>query len=198
MTSSTGSAPTENGRRRCPCTGLSVFSSIIISPTGSSSKNAYVACDRGDDCTPGATLFLICDNCGAAGEAPSEALGRRLVNGERNGADSSPRLRVLEVRGLCARCQIRWLNCSPHGTACTPPNGSGDGGQCAGRRRRAGGRPVDDQHRYRRHRWRPSPRSRRWRGPARNSCASRSTATNRRRRCRTSATGSARATSTCR
>ena len=68
------------------------------------SKNAYVACDRGDDCTPGATLFLICDNCGAAGEAPSEALGR-LVNGETQRRGFLPRLRVLEVRGLCARCQ---------------------------------------------------------------------------------------------
>ncbi len=68
------------------------------------SKNAYVACDRGDDCTPGATLFLICDNCGAAGEAPSEALGR-LVNAETAKRGFLPRLRVLEIRGLCARCQ---------------------------------------------------------------------------------------------
>jgi Fur family zinc uptake transcriptional regulator len=68
------------------------------------SKNAYVACDRGDDCEPGATLFLICDNCGAAGEAPSEALGH-LVGAETKKRAFLPRLRVLEVRGLCARCQ---------------------------------------------------------------------------------------------
>jgi Fur family zinc uptake transcriptional regulator len=43
------------------------------------SKNAYVACDRGAECTPEATLFLICDNCGAAGEAPSEELGRLVA-----------------------------------------------------------------------------------------------------------------------
>ena len=67
------------------------------------SKNAYIACDRGDECSPGATLFLICDNCGAAGEAPSEALGR-LVNAETARRGFLPRLRVLEVRGLCARC----------------------------------------------------------------------------------------------
>ena len=68
------------------------------------SKNAYVACDRGDDCAPGATLFLICDNCGAAGEASSEGLGRLVAEETRKRA-FLPRLRVLEVRGLCARCR---------------------------------------------------------------------------------------------
>ena len=68
------------------------------------SKNAFVACDRGADCEPGATLFLICDNCGAAGEATSEALGR-LVSDETRKRAFLPRMRVLEVRGLCARCR---------------------------------------------------------------------------------------------
>ena len=68
------------------------------------SKNAYVACDRGEECSPEATLFLICDNCGAAGEAPSEALGR-LVSDETRKRAFMPRLRVLEIRGLCARCR---------------------------------------------------------------------------------------------
>ena len=68
------------------------------------SKNAYVACDRGVECEPGATLFLICDNCGAAGEAASDALGA-LVSAETTVRDFLPRLRVLEVRGLCARCR---------------------------------------------------------------------------------------------
>jgi Fur family zinc uptake transcriptional regulator len=68
------------------------------------SKNAYVACDRGAECAADATLFLICDNCGAAGEAASEALGR-LVDDETGHAGFLPRMKVLEVRGLCARCQ---------------------------------------------------------------------------------------------
>ena len=68
------------------------------------SKNAYVACDRGEDCAADATLFLICDNCGAAGEASSDALAG-LVNAETRRAAFLPRLRVLEVRGLCATCQ---------------------------------------------------------------------------------------------
>ena len=68
------------------------------------SKSAYVACDRGADCSPEATLFLICDNCGAAGEASSETLGQ-LVAEETKRRDFMPRLRVLEIRGLCARCR---------------------------------------------------------------------------------------------
>ena len=68
------------------------------------SKNAYVACDRGADCEPGATLFLICDNCGAAAEASSDALGA-IVNAETKTRAFSPRVRALEVRGLCARCR---------------------------------------------------------------------------------------------
>ena len=68
------------------------------------SKNAFIACDRGADCEPGATLFLICDNCGRAAEATSETLGT-LVNTETKRRAFLPRLRVLEIRGLCARCR---------------------------------------------------------------------------------------------
>jgi Fur family zinc uptake transcriptional regulator len=68
------------------------------------SKSAYVACDRGAECAPGATLFLICDNCGAAGEANSNSLGR-IVSDETRKHAFLPRLRVLEIRGLCARCR---------------------------------------------------------------------------------------------
>lgn len=68
------------------------------------SKNAYVACDRGADCEPGATLFLICDTCGRASEAPSAALGR-LINSETKARDFKPSQKVLEIRGLCAHCR---------------------------------------------------------------------------------------------
>ena len=68
------------------------------------SMNAYVACDRGDDCEPGATLFLICDTCGAAAEAASDELGA-LITREATERGFASRQPVLEVRGLCARCQ---------------------------------------------------------------------------------------------
>lgn len=68
------------------------------------SMNAYVACDRGDDCEPGATLFLICDNCGAAAEAASDELGA-LISREAKERGFASRQPVLEMRGLCARCR---------------------------------------------------------------------------------------------
>ena len=96
----------ESGKRLAP---ISVYRALdFLVENGFAhrieSKNAYVACDRGDECTPEATLFLICDNCGAAGEAPSAELGR-LVSEETRSRAFMPRLRVLEIRGLCARCR---------------------------------------------------------------------------------------------
>jgi Fur family transcriptional regulator, zinc uptake regulator len=96
----------ESGKRLAP---ISVYRALdFLVENGFAhrieSKSAYVACDRGDECTPEATLFLICDNCGAAGEAPSEELGR-LVSDETKSRAFMPRLRVLEIRGLCARCR---------------------------------------------------------------------------------------------
>jgi len=96
----------EHGRRLAP---ISVYRALdFLVDNGFAhrieSKSAYVACDRGAECSPEATLFLICDNCGAAGEASSEALGQ-LVADETTRRAFMPRLRVLEIRGLCARCQ---------------------------------------------------------------------------------------------
>lgn len=68
------------------------------------SRNAYVACDRGPDCEGETTLFLLCDRCGAAGEASSAGLHRLIaeVTGDVGFAPSAP---VVEIRGLCARCR---------------------------------------------------------------------------------------------
>ena len=67
------------------------------------SRNAYVACDRGEDCDE-ARLFLLCDNCGAAGEASSASL-HTLLAGITQTAGFAPRTPVVEIRGLCARCR---------------------------------------------------------------------------------------------
>ncbi|MCB1498252.1 MAG: transcriptional repressor [Bauldia sp.] len=68
------------------------------------SRNAYVACDRGKDCAGEATLFMLCDKCGAAGEASSAEIHRLIAEvTEKVGfASSTP---VVEIRGLCARCR---------------------------------------------------------------------------------------------
>jgi Fur family zinc uptake transcriptional regulator len=68
------------------------------------SRAAYVACDRGDDCGPEATLFLLCDNCGAAGEVSSAALGR-LIGDASAAVGFAPRSPVVEINGLCANCR---------------------------------------------------------------------------------------------
>ena len=96
----------ETGRRPAPISVYRALEFLVANNLAHriESKNAYIACDRGADCEPGATLFLICDNCGAAAEASSDALGA-IVNSETRKRGFSPRLRVLEVRGLCARCR---------------------------------------------------------------------------------------------
>ena len=70
------------------------------------SRNAYVACDRGDDCDGATTLFLLCDSCGAAGEVSSTELHAVIgaVTGKVGFAPSTP---VVEIRGLCAACRAK-------------------------------------------------------------------------------------------
>lgn len=68
------------------------------------SKNAYVACDRGDDCCGGVTLFLLCDKCGSAGEVSSTALSAVIGEAAAH-VGFQPRAPVVEIRGLCANCR---------------------------------------------------------------------------------------------
>src|SRR4051794_26431238 len=68
------------------------------------SRNAYVACDRGDDCAAEATLFLLCDKCGAAGETSSAEL-HTLITVAAGKVGFTPRAPVVEIRGLCANCR---------------------------------------------------------------------------------------------
>lgn len=73
------------------------------------SRNAYIACSRGPDGhdKPGhgaATVFLLCENCGAAGEASSAALTEALAV-VTQAAGFAPSAPIIEIRGLCARCR---------------------------------------------------------------------------------------------
>ena len=62
-----------NGRRPAPVSVYRALDFLVEHRFAHriESRNAYVACDRGDDCAPEATLFLLCDQCGAAGETSS-------------------------------------------------------------------------------------------------------------------------------
>lgn len=78
------------------------------------SRNAYVACSRGAaEAGDGdfhaahgpATVFLLCETCGAAAEASSSALAA-AIDAIAGAASFSPRAPVIEIRGLCARCRL--------------------------------------------------------------------------------------------
>jgi len=66
------------------------------------SRNAFVACSHahGD----GSTAFLLCESCGAAGEADAEAL-RVLIGSVAGRAGFTPTASVVEIRGVCAACR---------------------------------------------------------------------------------------------
>ncbi|MCX5516513.1 transcriptional repressor [Kaistia algarum] len=73
------------------------------------SRNAYIACSRGEARHERAgigtaTVFLLCEQCGAAAEASSAALAEAL-GAVTTAAGFAPRAPVIEIRGLCARCR---------------------------------------------------------------------------------------------
>ena len=67
------------------------------------SRNAFLACisDHGEDgCR---TLFLICEHCGAVGEASSPAVAETCTR-LRRAAGFTPKAPVIEITGVCAHC----------------------------------------------------------------------------------------------
>jgi Fur family zinc uptake transcriptional regulator len=66
------------------------------------SRNAYVACINNHD-SGAPVVFLICETCGAVGEAPSLEVTRTLrVAATRAGF--TPKAPVIEITGICAHC----------------------------------------------------------------------------------------------
>ncbi|WP_029353477.1 transcriptional repressor [Bosea sp. 117] len=66
------------------------------------SRNAYIACGR-EHAADDVVVFLICETCGATAEVASHAVGRDLAWATR-AAGFTPRTRVIEIAGACARC----------------------------------------------------------------------------------------------
>ena len=67
------------------------------------SRNAFVACvhnHSGDDLV----VFLICEHCGAVGEAASAAVTDQLKAAAR-AAGFTPKAPVIEISGVCAHCR---------------------------------------------------------------------------------------------
>ena len=67
------------------------------------SRNAFVACVHnhgGDDLV----VFLICERCGAVGEAPGGAAAEALKAWSR-AAGFSPKSPLIEIAGICSHCR---------------------------------------------------------------------------------------------
>jgi len=67
------------------------------------SRNAFIACvhnhDSGDP-----VVFLICEKCGAVGEAASAAVADTIKSASR-AAGFRPKTPVIEISGICAHCK---------------------------------------------------------------------------------------------
>ncbi|HEX2216748.1 MAG TPA: transcriptional repressor [Xanthobacteraceae bacterium] len=69
------------------------------------SRNAFIACLRHHPSGEG-VIFLICERCGAAGEA-SSARVKDTLNAAAAAAGFTPKMPVVEIIGLCAHCHQR-------------------------------------------------------------------------------------------
>jgi Fur family zinc uptake transcriptional regulator len=67
------------------------------------SRNAFVACvhNHGSD---DLVVFLICERCGAVGEAPGGGAAEALKASSR-AAGFSPKSPLIEIAGICAHCR---------------------------------------------------------------------------------------------
>src|SRR6516162_7345307 len=69
------------------------------------SRNAFVACVHNHE-SGDLVIFLICERCGAVGEAPGGAAMVALKASSR-AAGFSPKSPLIEVAGICAHCRDR-------------------------------------------------------------------------------------------
>jgi Fur family transcriptional regulator, zinc uptake regulator len=66
------------------------------------SRNAYLACAHNHD-SGALVAFLICDTCGAVGEASTAAMAQLLAAAARK-AGFRPSMSVIEIAGTCSHC----------------------------------------------------------------------------------------------
>ena len=67
------------------------------------SRNAFIACVH-NHAAGALVVFLICEHCGAVGEAASAAVADHLKSAAR-AAGFVPKAPVIEISGVCAHCQ---------------------------------------------------------------------------------------------
>jgi Fur family transcriptional regulator, zinc uptake regulator len=69
------------------------------------SRNAFVACVHNHGAGD-LVVFLICEHCGAVGEAPGGAAAEALKASSR-AAGFAPKSPLVEIAGICSHCQAR-------------------------------------------------------------------------------------------
>src|SRR5215467_2143185 len=69
------------------------------------SRNAFVACVH-NHAAGAMVVFLICERCGAVGEAASAEVARTLGAAAR-AAGFTPQSPVIEISGVCTHCRVR-------------------------------------------------------------------------------------------
>jgi Fur family transcriptional regulator, zinc uptake regulator len=67
------------------------------------SRNAFIACIN-NHASGSLVVFLICERCGAVGEAPATAVADALLVAA-NAASFVPKTPVIEITGICAHCR---------------------------------------------------------------------------------------------
>jgi Fur family zinc uptake transcriptional regulator len=67
------------------------------------SRNAFIACAHNHE-SGDPVVFLICERCGAVGEAASAAVADTIRNASR-AAGFTPKTPVIEISGICAHCK---------------------------------------------------------------------------------------------
>jgi Fur family transcriptional regulator, zinc uptake regulator len=69
------------------------------------SRNAFIACVHNHTASA-LVVFLICERCGAVGEASSSDVAATLTSAAR-AAGFTPKSPVIELTGVCTHCQPR-------------------------------------------------------------------------------------------
>jgi Fur family zinc uptake transcriptional regulator len=69
------------------------------------SRNAFVACVH-NHADGDLVVFLICERCGAVGEAPGAGVAEALKSSSRI-AGFSPKSPLIEIAGICSHCRER-------------------------------------------------------------------------------------------
>lgn len=67
------------------------------------SRNAFIACVH-NHASSDPVVFLICEQCGAVGEAASAAVADTIKTASR-AAGFMPKAPVIEISGICAHCR---------------------------------------------------------------------------------------------